>query len=1082
MIQIPLFPPSSLASSVDATVWVGVCVVCIFNLRLGWVLSGLVVPGYLVPLIMTRPWSAAAIFVEAVVTYVLVWFFFEFLTRLRWWANVFGRDRFFALLIVSVLVRLVFDTMLFPALGQAMNEFLNISFDYQNNLHSFGLIVVALMANQFWKPGFARGMVPLVMSTVITWLLVRYVLMTATNFSLGSLAYMYEDLAVSMLTGPKAYIILLTTAFVASRMNVRYGWDYSGILIPALLALQWHQPFKILTTVVEALFILLVGTLLLKLPVFKKMTMEGARKLLFFFNLGFIYKVVLGHLILAFFPEHRISDYYGFGYLLTTLLAVKMHDKDIMIRMTRSTLQTSLTSLVLASMIGFSLTFLPNILAETTDDLVTVSPEPTDSISLEQAVSGYKIALYSSPSRDQEPPTARDREIFALALRNLKSYRITGRDKDLQQAGDLLARVRYGVRFTDRGIMLLEYRGAGSGWGLFAIDKQPGSELLVQVPEPMREWGVMQGGAWLFGSLKAGALAIAGKSAQSLDIVDPLAERSSFMFLFQQAFGEQSILQVRGYTASSVRALTGERVRPGFLGEVSPPSALWIKSSTPSGLNMTTLREIVGSVDVHWGKTPLSNPLRAVCTGEFAELLLDRKDMRTLLFKPFFQQDLRAEQTEQSIVGYLQSWLMGGKGRIAARGSREYRVPLQAELLYFDQEILTPLVALIQREYHKGEWTRDGLEELRLLSAGASMLGYEVVRYHHRSKNENYLILSERDDADPKRSWGTYVFRLGTGFPLMIQIPRPLSEINVFEYAVSLFERTSARYLLIGGAHPRTNPDRSADLLDPENQANVFNLVNQVILRQLGDESLGVLQCRAFGLRPGIPLPEADVLMALPELTRSETNLVSVFAGIHDILENDGLTVRFVDGAPGFSGYEAGGIPQSLYLDQSRNKTFAVLWLSPSARIAYRQQTENRFQEMQFLALGIPSIQGDLFQVLDRASCGDSATLPASMREQLAHYMGTQDITALERVVRDRPGYGFERVMDVNSHHGFLVIRDREGLVRLVVNLLPRKVDTYVKVRVPLVSRTGVDRFVNSRAGWLEFVADRSQLLSSDTP
>jgi hypothetical protein len=52
----------------------------------------------------------------------------------------------------------------------------------------------------------------------------------------------------------------------------------------------------------------------------------------------------------------------------------------------------------------------------------------------------------------------------------------------------------------------------------------------------------------------------------------------------------------------------------------------------------------------------------------------------------------------------------------------------------------------------------------------------------------------------------------------------------------------------------------------------------------------------------------------------------------------------------------------------------------------------------------------------------------------------------------------------------------------LVVNLLPRKVDTYVKVRVPLVSRTGVDRFVNSRAGWLEFVADRSQLLSSDTP
>lgn len=67
----------SLAASVDAAVWVGVCVVCFFNLRLGWVLSGLVVPGYLVPLLLTRPWSAAAVVVEAVVTYVVVWFFSE---------------------------------------------------------------------------------------------------------------------------------------------------------------------------------------------------------------------------------------------------------------------------------------------------------------------------------------------------------------------------------------------------------------------------------------------------------------------------------------------------------------------------------------------------------------------------------------------------------------------------------------------------------------------------------------------------------------------------------------------------------------------------------------------------------------------------------------------------------------------------------------------------------------------------------------------------------------------------------------------------------------------------------------------
>ena len=36
-------------------------------------------------------------------------------------------------------------------------------------------------------------------------------------------------------------------------MNVRYGWDFSGILIPALIALQWYQLTKIVTSFLEAI-------------------------------------------------------------------------------------------------------------------------------------------------------------------------------------------------------------------------------------------------------------------------------------------------------------------------------------------------------------------------------------------------------------------------------------------------------------------------------------------------------------------------------------------------------------------------------------------------------------------------------------------------------------------------------------------------------------------------------------------------------------------------------------------------------------------------------------------------------------
>ena len=45
-LGLPIFPTETLAMTVTTTVWIGVCVVVLCNLRLGWTLSGLVVPGY----------------------------------------------------------------------------------------------------------------------------------------------------------------------------------------------------------------------------------------------------------------------------------------------------------------------------------------------------------------------------------------------------------------------------------------------------------------------------------------------------------------------------------------------------------------------------------------------------------------------------------------------------------------------------------------------------------------------------------------------------------------------------------------------------------------------------------------------------------------------------------------------------------------------------------------------------------------------------------------------------------------------------------------------------------------------------
>ena len=98
LFPLTIFPEGGLAGSIITTVWVGVFVMCFFNLRFGWVLSGLVVPGYLVPLLIVKPFAAVVITIEAVFAYLIVYLFSQKLAPGRF-PSLFGRDRFMGLIL-----------------------------------------------------------------------------------------------------------------------------------------------------------------------------------------------------------------------------------------------------------------------------------------------------------------------------------------------------------------------------------------------------------------------------------------------------------------------------------------------------------------------------------------------------------------------------------------------------------------------------------------------------------------------------------------------------------------------------------------------------------------------------------------------------------------------------------------------------------------------------------------------------------------------------------------------------------------------------------------------------------------------
>jgi len=127
---LPIVPEGSLSESVTTTVWIGVFVLALGNLRFGWTLSGLVTPGYLVPLMIVKPVAALVIWGEGILSYLIVLGFSAWGCRTGRWSNFFGRDRFFALVLTSIAVRVALDGYLLPLLASASSSCLSSRTSY----------------------------------------------------------------------------------------------------------------------------------------------------------------------------------------------------------------------------------------------------------------------------------------------------------------------------------------------------------------------------------------------------------------------------------------------------------------------------------------------------------------------------------------------------------------------------------------------------------------------------------------------------------------------------------------------------------------------------------------------------------------------------------------------------------------------------------------------------------------------------------------------------------------------------------------------------------------------------------------
>lgn len=899
---LPLFPQGGgLGQSVITTVWIGVMVVGILNLRFGFPLTGLVVPGYLTPLVIVNPTSATVILIESILVYGLMRFSAKELMERFGYSELFGRDRFFAIILLSILVRVLMDMLLWPILANELSQW-DITFDYASHLYSLGLVIIALTANVMWNGGFRYGLGVTLLQLLITFVIVRFGLMELTNFSIANLSIMYEAVAASIIAAPKAYIILVITAFLASRANIKYGWEFNGIMLPALLALQLMEPWKLLTSFVETGVILLIGGLLLSFTRLKHAQFEGARLLIFFFNIGFIYKLGLNYLVANYFPEFKVTDTFAFGYMLSTLLALKIYQKNALGLIIRATLQTSIIGGAFAIFIGFLFMFIPSLLTTTNSQSSAFN---THAQSLEERVNLYKSQLYTSAQQTDlslnQFEIERQVDSFKLALGRLK--------KDLKndESLDLIAQKLELLSFKldyDNHFIFISDNITTKPRGLFVIKRSASSPLLLAAPYPTSERIASDGATALFRLLNNQALAF-GNQQQTKNSADS-HRMSPFYQAFIEVFEQSELMQIRE-VAQNPNSLTTQEGR------------YFIYNQLPHSLYQKQLETLLGSMVGEFGLSSSNMLPWRHYQGQFVELFLNTNNYSRLLSQLALIDNNLSVTALAETNAPLEQIVLDFQERITAKGSNQFRLLSYSEAALWENEVISPLLKL-HSQLSDANALNTHMPSLMRINAIARTLNYELLII----KSSPTALLGLRPLDTPAAyalGQGLYLFGLGQRSNLSIQVPRPLFESNTLKFASALFEHTEAKTLLIAGAHPFANKD--ANVMAPDNITSLFNVVHQSTLRAFQATPLLSVQIRSHSA-PSEIRPSAIAYLNTEPNPAVQNEVSQLMSSLNYL----NVSAQEVVGSRETRGLEIGTSPQSGYQLFSKQTELATLWLA----------------------------------------------------------------------------------------------------------------------------------------------------------
>ncbi len=981
---LELLPARGLDQSMLLPVLVGLLVVLLFTETFGWVFAGAVVPGYLASVLIIQPVTGAIVIFESLVTLTIAAVIARGLSETDAWSRFFGRERFFLILVVSLVVRIHDHAWFAPWAIATLDAKFGTVLETQQEFYSVGLVLVPLTANMLWKPAIHRGLLQLAVQVGITYLIVLFVLLPYTNLTLSSVELTYENAAVNFIGHAKAHIILLTAALLAAQFNLTYGWDFNGILVPALLAMLWLTPFKLLATIGEAIVVLYLVRGFLRLPVVRHLDFEGPRKITLVFTLAFVWKLALGFTLAPLFPDLKISDTYGFGYLLSSLLAVKMLGRKSVRAVMLPSLTASAGGFLLGSLAGFLLDVAAPELPP--DETIT---RPASARLASSPLGVMTLARMQIEVQREDPLPPSQAELHQLQrfwaevakLGREPAQTLPGFIASLtgESGASTLDPLRHraatlGLQIVELGrypgvagreprtwLGIVEQDGPGRrGFATGLVIPEARGPVLV-VPMPAREAPVAEAAALACRRVDCRAVLVAGRelpapgtevSPRPLEIAMAAFEDAKIVILRADMAGGERSLVARLLPQESVpvepRERTPTRIHP--LRGYFDLAELWPDYELDWQPRETLVRPPPGDGDFVLVRTTPAQ-LEAMVLIEAHELV----DAERASLAPTQRDATELLATLTEIHEQREPPGLAGAG---------YVPPSTAELSLLEQEIVEPLIEWAQT-------SRTAVAPPPGIAVRAAELDYELVEFGDcRSpalddpKRACAVMLREREHPSTT-GWGSLVVRRGPKtMAATIEVPRPYREFETWRIGAELWQISRASALLIAGADGLPRASRRAaepsfervdaqvgavdpDPVRPGNLGTPFQAFHQAIERSsTRGRARDVVQIRGLAAYHAI---ERDLAVGLGQPGNADAFDQACWDALDArlaVLVEAWGSCRIADGSKDLYMLSGAGIPQLEYSRELRNREVRALWLSAGLRERFRTDR------------GLPEIRG----------------------------------------------------------------------------------------------------------------------------